>query len=82
MSTILLFGRLREEVGQSEFVFSEFTQGTVADLRSALASSEIGSSHTFISGQALVAVNQVIVDDSHLIQSSDEIAIFPPVTGG
>ena len=82
MSTILLFGRLREEVGQSNIVFPEFLQGTVAELRNALVSSKIGDTHTFISGQALVAVNQVIVDDSHQIHSGDEIAIFPPVTGG
>jgi len=30
----------------------------------------------------LVAVNQTLVDFSHQIQDGDEVAFFPPVTGG
>jgi len=29
-----------------------------------------------------VAVNQTLVDFSHQIQDGDEVAFFPPVTGG
>jgi len=82
MTKILLFGKLREDVGQSSIEFAGFSQGTVGELRSALVTSDIGDTETFIAGQALVAVNQTIVDDTHPVLPGDEVAIFPPVTGG
>lgn len=32
--------------------------------------------------RVLVAVNQTIVDRTHLLQGSEEVAFFPPMTGG
>lgn len=32
--------------------------------------------------KVLVAVNQTIVDRNHLLSQNDEVAFFPPVTGG
>ena len=33
-------------------------------------------------GRVLVAVNQTIVDRKHLLSQNDEVAFFPPMTGG
>ena len=33
-------------------------------------------------GKALVAVNQELTSDDTVINDADEIAFFPPVTGG
>ena len=33
-------------------------------------------------GKVLVAVNQTIVDRRHLLSQNDEVAFFPPMTGG
>lgn len=33
-------------------------------------------------GKVLVAVNQTIVDRNHLLSQNDEVAFFPPMTGG
>jgi len=33
-------------------------------------------------GKVLVAVNQTIVDRKHLLSQNDEVAFFPPMTGG
>jgi molybdopterin synthase sulfur carrier subunit len=33
-------------------------------------------------GKALVAVNQVMTGDDTALNDTDEIAFFPPVTGG
>ena len=33
-------------------------------------------------GKVLVAVNQTIVDRGHLLSQNDEVAFFPPMTGG
>lgn len=32
--------------------------------------------------KVLVAVNQTIVDRAHVLSNNDEIAFFPPMTGG
>ena len=36
----------------------------------------------FAEQEVLVAVNQVISDDDYLLKAGDEVAFFPPVTGG
>jgi len=33
-------------------------------------------------GRLLVAVNQTIVDREHVLRGDEEIAFFPPMTGG
>ena len=33
-------------------------------------------------GKVMVAVNHEYVDMSHLLNKNDEVAFFPPVTGG
>ncbi|MBL4582119.1 MAG: molybdopterin converting factor subunit 1 [Gammaproteobacteria bacterium] len=34
------------------------------------------------SSKVLVAVNQTVVDRNHLLAQNDEVAFFPPMTGG
>jgi|TARA_B110000438_G_C15558570_1_gene540112 molybdopterin synthase sulfur carrier subunit len=41
----------------------------------------LGSGDSKIS-KVLVAVNQTIVDRSHPLSQNDEVAFFPPMTGG
>ena len=33
-------------------------------------------------GKVMTAVNHEYVDENHLLRSEDEVAFFPPVTGG
>ena len=33
-------------------------------------------------GKVMTAVNHEYVDDKHLVKNEDEVAFFPPVTGG
>ncbi|MEY8200718.1 MAG: MoaD/ThiS family protein [Colwellia sp.] len=37
---------------------------------------------TFSNASLLSAVNHDMVDGSYLVKSGDEVAFFPPVTGG
>lgn len=82
MTKILLFGKHREDIGQESIDLAGFETGSVADLRAALAASAYGQSVSFVSGKTLVAVNQTLATDAHLISPGDEVALFPPVTGG
>jgi len=79
---LLYFARLKEAFGRGEETL-EFTGRTVAELLAELAArggawqTELGSGRVF-----RVAVNQEIAPTSTELKAGDEVAIFPPVTGG
>jgi molybdopterin synthase sulfur carrier subunit len=81
---ILFFGQLKERINTSEL---QLTDDQCTDLTNVKALREYLQNHYdwhehFDIGQTLVAVNQQIVDDKHLLITGDEVAFFPPVTGG
>jgi len=81
---ILYFAWVRERVGtSSEEIDCPPGVTTVGELADWLAARGGGYAEAFESA-ALVraAVNQDHVDAAHLIGNDDEIAFFPPVTGG
>lgn len=79
---VLYFARLRETFGMGAEAM-ELTSGTVADLLETLRrrgkpwSEELSGERAF-----RVAVNQDIVGPDTELNDRDEVAIFPPVTGG
>ncbi len=82
--TILYFAWLRERVGsaQEELALRDGVE-TVADLMDYLSALDAGHAAAF-RNRAVVrcAVNQEFVDASSPIRAGDEVAFFPPVTGG
>ncbi len=85
MSTLKLryFASLREALGPSESFTAEPLPATVAALRATLV--ERGGAHAQVlaPGRALrCAVNQELVEDDAALADGDEVAFFPPVTGG
>jgi len=84
MLTLVYFARFREALGkdQEQFALSEGVK-TVAQLIDQLVA-ERGSDWEAVlkAPNLLVAVNQEMVDAQQVIQDGDEIAFFPPVTGG
>ena len=84
MITVLYFARLREAVGRaSEDVTLPAAVHTVATLRAHLVdrgspwSEALGGT-----GTVRVAVNQTMAHEDTAVQDGDEVAFFPPVTGG
>ncbi|WP_295400113.1 molybdopterin converting factor subunit 1 [uncultured Thiocystis sp.] len=84
MIKILYFARLRERLGcQEERLDLPAGVGTIADLlahlraRGGLWAEALGEGERFMS-----AVNQEIVQPGTSIRDGDEVAFFPPVTGG
>ncbi len=55
---------------------------TVADLKAHLANKNDQWQHVFANSALLTAVNHDMVNNDHSIKSGDEVAFFPPVTGG
>ncbi len=81
MIKVLFFAQTRELVGIDEMeVPAEFE--TVEALRAHLANQEGKWDIALESGKLLAAVNQSIVPLEHALSDGDEVAFFPPVTGG
>jgi molybdopterin synthase sulfur carrier subunit len=84
MLTIQYFASIREVLNRSEEQLElpeaiTSVQGLIDHLR-------VGDPHfdtLFNDGnKVLVAVNQTVVDRNHVLSNDDEIAFFPPMTGG
>jgi molybdopterin synthase sulfur carrier subunit len=86
MLRVLFFGQLRE-ILKTESLEIELVQrgkqvNTVSILRSVLqAKGDIWYEYLAY-GKALVAVNQEMTSDDAVLGDTDEVAFFPPVTGG
>jgi molybdopterin synthase sulfur carrier subunit len=84
MITILYFASLRERLDCTrEQVPLPVGTPTVGTLVEALRSRDARRSEAFAPGRAWrVAVNQQIADAATPLKPGDEVAFFPPVTGG
>lgn len=84
MVKVLYFARLREALGKaSEDIALPTSISKVGELRGLLVSrggvwSEVLAPTT----RVRVAVNQAMADGETPVRDGDEVAFFPPVTGG
>ncbi len=81
MITVKLFARIREELGVGELSWP--VADSVRDLRDALCR-ERGPrwADALQSPQVIIAVNQQVAALDVALSDGDEVAFFPPVTGG
>lgn len=84
---LVYLARLREAFGRSsESLTLPVSAGhapTVGDVLGALAARGGAFAHELAPGRAVrVAVNHDVVGDAHALREGDEVALFPPVTGG
>jgi len=83
MIRILYFARLRELLGLStEEVLLNQPQISVAELISELVARGRDWQVLASNKNVRVAINQALVSDQAMIKAGDEVAFFPPVTGG
>jgi molybdopterin synthase sulfur carrier subunit len=84
MVTLLYFASLRESLGTSrEQVALPSGNSTVASLLDTLRSRDPRWTDAFAPGrQYRVAVNQQMAELATPLKPGDEVAFFPPVTGG
>ena len=82
MLHIIYFAQLKDDLDCSEETLEWLPHlTTISDLKTALSQRSKQWQHAF-SKNILSAVNQAMAHDSHPIKEGDEIAFFPPVTGG
>ena len=85
MLTVLFFGQLRERL-QTDKLHVDLAklegQPTVQALRVYLSQTNNLWQELLVNDQCLVAVNQTMALEDTLLNSHDEVALFPPVTGG
>ena len=73
--TVKFFASLRERVGKSESAFAAARNMSLQDIWQQTAGIPMPDN-------TLCAVNMEYVDRHHIAQDGDEVAFFPPVTGG
>jgi sulfur-carrier protein len=80
---VLFFGSLREQLGTGE-LNRALPDGidTIGQLLANLQTRGNEWKLALGTGNVLFAVNQDMVDADTTISDSDEVALFPPVTGG
>ncbi|WP_282176783.1 molybdopterin synthase sulfur carrier subunit [Vibrio nereis] len=81
MIKVLFFAQTRELVGMDELTLDAQFE-TVEALRAHLAAQPGKWDLALEPGKLLAAVNQSIVPLEYEISDGDEVAFFPPVTGG
>ncbi|CAQ85020.1 MULTISPECIES: molybdopterin synthase sulfur carrier subunit [Photorhabdus] len=81
MIKVLFFAQIRELVGTDSLDLDN-SYITVDSLRNALISKGERWALALEDGKLLSAVNQSFVHGEHPLQDGDEVAFFPPVTGG
>ena len=84
MIKVLFFAKLREDLGVSglDIAYSE-QLATIADLVAEISQEQGGDFPELLdSEQLVISQNHEVVDRAAAINDGDEIAFYPPVTGG
>ena len=84
MITVLYFARLKESLNYSTEEM-ELPEGvkTIAQLKTHLAKRGEAWANLFNGKQTIrAAINHALVDNEAAVKNGDEVAFFPPVTGG
>lgn len=82
MINVLFFAQLREQLGCDNLTIQAADNMTVATLKSVILEANPQWQAFFADRPLLSAVNQTLVDENTALTDNDEVAFFPPVTGG
>ena len=82
MVTVKFFASFKEKIGKPEIKLSTKGAATLENVIEALETKIPGLKKLIEEGNAVVALNEEIAAKNAVVKESDEIAIFPPVSGG
>jgi molybdopterin synthase sulfur carrier subunit len=80
--TILFFAQLREQLQCEKLALELSASINISLLREHLITIHPQWATFLVSDKLLFSVNQILVKESYPINDGDEVAFFPPVTGG
>lgn len=80
MLTVLFFAKIREQLGESRMQCAYVD--SIDALIDALSARGEQWSEILRAPNVIVAVNQAVANKSNLLRDGDEVAFYPPVTGG
>ncbi|MFZ7156618.1 molybdopterin synthase sulfur carrier subunit [Avibacterium avium] len=81
MINVLFFAQTRELIGVDEIAITE-SFANVEEVRQYLSAKGEKWALALDKEKLLVAINQTLASLESAVQNGDEIAFFPPVTGG
>lgn len=82
MVNVLFFAQLKELLGSGGMNLDIVTPCTVNDVKTALIEHNQTWAGQLNQATIMCAVNQTMVEGTHPVKDGDEVAFFPPVTGG
>jgi molybdopterin synthase sulfur carrier subunit len=82
MIKVIFFAALREQLGCGGAEISTDNASTVAEVKDALGEKDEAWKNYLANNSLLCAVNHQMVNNDFLVKAGDEVAFFPPVTGG
>ncbi|MFQ3175692.1 MAG: molybdopterin synthase sulfur carrier subunit [Psychromonas sp.] len=82
MIKILFFAQIRDQLGVSELQLPSAENNDLTTLLENLKLRDNNWLSVLSKGSLMVAVNQTMQADNVALCSGDEVAFFPPVTGG
>lgn len=82
MITVRFFARLREELGESELQLAIENSPSVGEVKQQLMQRSALWQQALADSNIITALNQQVCEAGSTVVNGDELAFFPPVTGG
>jgi molybdopterin converting factor subunit 1 len=82
MVKVKLFAGFREQVKKSQIEIKIEGEATLSKFVDLLIEEYPELGKLFDNGNAIIAVNREVADENTKVKDEDEVAIFPPVSGG
>ena len=82
MIKVLFFARIREQLNTESIELQARGGLTTGCIREQLSKTDNIWQKTMTESNLLIAVNQEVTDWQQQVNDGDEVAFFPPVTGG
>lgn len=82
MVTVKFFAGFREKTGRREALLGIGKRTRLGEILETLYLEIPGLKEILKESNAVISVNKEIADDKTIVNAGDEVAIFPPVSGG
>lgn len=83
MVSVLFFAKVREDLDCRQLQWPLADSCSIVQLKQQLIEQQGGRWQSVLNASNIIcALNQQVVDEQHMVHDGDELAFYPPVTGG